>query len=70
MMYSWSFLSMLIDMLFTSPNEKHFANFTADWHESFEMSDFGHLRHYLGILFMQGDGRIALGQPKYIEILL
>ena len=58
------------DMLLTGPNETHIADFKADLHASFEMSDLGHLHHYLGIQFMQVDGGIALCQTKYIHTLL
>ena len=67
------FLIMVVyvdDMLLTGPNEKHIADFKADLHASFEMSDLGHLHHYLGIQFMQVDGGIALCQSKYIDTLL
>ena len=67
------FLIMVVyvdDMLFTGPNEKHIVDFKADLHASFEMSDLGHLHHYLGIQFMQVDGGVALCQSKYIDILL
>jgi hypothetical protein len=37
------------DMLLTGPIETHIANFKADLHASFEMSNLGHLHHYLGI---------------------
>ena len=39
-------------------------------HASFEMSDLGHLHHFLGIQFMQVYGGIALCQSKYIDTLL
>eukprot|EP00250_Pteridium_aquilinum_P010876 c19689_g3_i1 orf=64-1296(+) len=58
------------DMLLTGPNESHIADFKADLNASFEMSDLGHLHHYLGIQFKQCDGGIALCQTKYIETLL
>ena len=67
------FLIMVVyvdDMLLTGPNEKHIPDFKADLHASFEMSDLGHLHHYLGIQFMQVDGGIALCQSKYIDTLL
>ena len=67
------FLIMVVyvdDMLLTGPNQKHIADFKADLHASFEMSDLGHLHHYLGIQFMQVDGGIALCQSKYIDTLL
>ena len=67
------FLIMVVyvdDMLLTGPNEKHIPDFKADLHASFEMSDLGHLHHYLGIQFMQVGGGIALCQSKYIDTLL
>ena len=67
------FLIMVLyvdDMLLTGPNEKHIADFKDDLHASFEMSNLGHLHHYLGIQFMQVDGEIALCQSKYIDTLL
>ena len=58
------------DMLLTGPHESQIADFKADLNASFEMSDLGHLHHYLGIQFKQCDGGIALCQTKYIETLL
>ena len=58
------------DMLLTSPNETHIADFKDELNSAFEMSDLGLLHHYLGIQFMQIDGGIALCQTKYIETLL
>ena len=58
------------DMLLTGPHESQIAYFKADLNASFEMSDLGHLHHYLGIQFKQCDGGIALCQTKYIETLL
>jgi hypothetical protein len=58
------------DMLLTSPNEAHIAEFKADLHASFELSDLGHLHHYLGIQFKQVDDGIALCQTKYIATIL
>ena len=58
------------DMLLTRPHESQIADFKADLNASFEMSDLGHLHHYLGIQFKQCDGGIALCQTKYIETLL
>jgi transposase InsO family protein len=58
------------DMLLTGPMETHIADFKADLHASFEMSDLGHLHHYLGIQFMHVDGGMALCQTKYIDTLL
>ena len=48
------------DMLLTGRNERHIADFKANLNASFEMSDLGHLHHYLGIQFKQCDGGIAL----------
>ncbi|KAH7300819.1 hypothetical protein KP509_24G080000 [Ceratopteris richardii] len=57
-------------MLLIGPHDMHIAHFKADLHASFEMSDLGHLHHYLGIQFMQVDVGMALCQTKYIDILL
>ena len=67
------FLIMVVyvdDMLLTGPNQKHIADFKADLHASFEMSDVGDLHHYLGIQFMQVDGGITLCQIEIIYTLL
>jgi hypothetical protein len=58
------------DMLLAGPNEAHIAEFKADLYASFEMSNLGHLHHYLGIQFKQVDDGIALCQTKYIDTIL
>ena len=51
-------------MLLTNQNEKHTADFMADLHLDFEMSNLGLLHHYLGVQFKQCDGGIALWLGK------
>ena len=46
------------------------ADSKAELQDSFEMSDLGHLHHYLGISFKQVDGGIALCQNNYNDMLL
>ena len=46
------------------------ADSKAELQDSFEMSDLGHLHHYLGSQFKQVDGGIAPCQTNYIDILL
>ena len=57
-------------MLLTRPSEKQNANFKIDLDALFNMSNLGHLHHYLDIEFKQVDGGIALCQTKYIQTLL
>ena len=58
------------DLMLTSSNETHTADFKVELNATFKMSDLGLLHHYLGIRFMQIDGGMALCQTKYVETLL